>query len=115
MAKRGGIESMSEFALIELLETGESMNCGETRETFERIIASKREAREKREADAIERSLQLSRSPAGQAIDAARRKTQELQDESKQFQADLRAAGKNDPRAETAGSRTKSQSQDLSG
>ena len=41
--------------------------------------------------------MQFNQSPAGQAIDAARRKTQELQDESKQFQADLQAAGKMTP------------------
>ena len=55
MAKRSGIESMSEFALIDLLETGESMNYGDSRETIEELIASKREAREQREAVERER------------------------------------------------------------
>ena len=65
MAKRGGIESMSEFALIELLETGESMNYGESRETIEKLIASKREAREKREADTLEKKKVFNQTPAG--------------------------------------------------
>src|SRR5450759_2884942 len=89
MAKRGGIELMSEFALIDLLETGESMNYSESRETIEALIASNREAREKREAQARERKLQFSQSPGGQALDAARGKTAELKSESEQFAADL--------------------------
>ena len=97
MAKRGGIESMSELALIDLLETGESMNYSESRETIEALIASKREAREKREAQASERKLQFSQSPGGQALDAARGKTAELKSESEQFAADLAAAEKMTP------------------
>src|ERR1039457_5544856 len=97
MAKRGGIESMSELALIDLLETGESMNYSESRETIEALIASKREAREKREAQARERKLQFSQSPGGQALDAARGMRSELKSESEQFAADLAAAGKMTP------------------
>jgi hypothetical protein len=93
MARRGGIESMSEFALIDLLETGESMNYSESRETIEALIASKREAREKREAQARERKLQFSQSPGGVLIAEQRRKSEEFQAETKQFIADLEAAG----------------------
>jgi hypothetical protein len=63
MARRGGIASMLEFALIDLIETGESMNYSESRETIEALIASKREAREKREVQARVRKLQFSQHP----------------------------------------------------
>jgi hypothetical protein len=97
MVRRGGIESMSEFALIELLETGESMNYGESRETFERIIAAKRGAREKREADVLEQKLQFSQSPAGLLRAAQRLQAEEMRVESEQFAADLQAAGRMTP------------------
>ena len=93
MAKRGGIESMSELALIDLLETGESMNYSESRETIEALIASKREAREKREADTLEKKKVFNQTPAGLRNVQQQIQLAQFRAEAAQFLEEQRASG----------------------
>ena len=93
MAKRGGIESMSELALIDLLETGESMNYSESRETIEKLIADKKQAREKREAETLEKKKLFEQSPACIRISEQQLQSAQFRAETAQFFEDQRASG----------------------